>query len=74
MKLYSQVCFGLVLFLVCPDKAPPTIVDEGCHGREVIRLTKAEISLLSDESVYQIARQNEITKKRCAGKVVGKRN
>lgn len=52
MRLYSTVCFGLILVFVCPDKQP-AVVSDFCKltAHEVVKLAK-----LSDAEIAALAR------------------
>lgn len=52
MKLYSTVCFGLVLVFICPDKQP-VVTSDFCKlvAPEVVKLAK-----LSDAEIAALAR------------------
>jgi hypothetical protein len=64
MKLYSTVCWGLLVVFVCNAEKPATISDF-CQQTKIIRLDRAEIDRMTEDSLRQIDRHNQRWKKHC---------
>lgn len=71
MRAKSLVIAGLVTSLqgcslFCPEPEVEVVVtDSSCLAFSAIRLTKAEVEMLSDESVQQLLQHNRVGQLRC---------
>jgi len=63
MKLYSTVCFGFLVVFFCDDR--PTAISDFCQQTKIIRLDRAELDRMTEESLRQIDRHNSRWKKHC---------
>lgn len=67
MRLYSTVCFGLLVVFFCEAEKPVAISDF-CQQAKLIRLDRAEIDRMTEDSLRQIDRHNARWKRHCQRK------
>lgn len=63
MKLYSTVCFGLLLVMVCED-AKPVVTRDFCEVFAEVRIKPSRQDTL--ETRRQVAVQKQLYEERCA--------
>lgn len=64
MKLYGNICFGLLVVFFCESDKPIAISDF-CQQAKIIRLDRAEIDRMTIDSLRQIDRHNARWEKHC---------